>query len=153
MHVNATAKWNRLFAVILLCWAIVSPLLLAAEADRRPELARRDCIETSFRLYGATDSPLFDVNRYTLEADACNRSYNSASVRLPKVLGAMVGRGDEMLGLAAWGVLLIPLGFLLVISWGIRRFVNWIRAGFACWRRHRTGAEAKHLDEPSSAPS
>jgi hypothetical protein len=153
MHVNASAKWNWLFAVIAVCWAIVSPFLLAAEADRRPELARHDCTDTSYRLYGATDSPFFDVNRYTVEADACNRSYNSDSVRLPKVLGAMVGKGDRILGLAGWGLLLIPLGFLLVISWGIRRFVNWIRAGFAGWRRHGTGAEAKHLDEPSSVPS
>jgi hypothetical protein len=153
MHMNATAKWNRLFAVISVCWAIVSPLLLAAEADRRPELARRDCTETSFRLYGATDSPRFDVNRYAAEADACNRSYNSDSVRLPEVLSAMVGRGDRILGLAAWGSLLIPLGFLLVISWGIRRFVNWIRVGFAGWTRNRKGAEAGHLDEPRSVPS
>jgi hypothetical protein len=153
MHVNATAKWNRLFAVISVCWAIVSPLLLAAEADRRPELARRDCTETSFRLYGATDSPRFDVNRYAAEADACSRSYHSDSVRLPEVLGAMVGRGDRILGLAAWGLLLIPLGFLLVISWGIRRFVNWIRVGFAGWTRNRKGAEAGHLDEPRSVPS
>jgi hypothetical protein len=95
MHVNASAKWNRLFAVIALCWAIVSPFLLAAEADRRPELARRDCTDTSYRLYGATDSPRFDVNRYTAEADACNRSYNSDSVRLPKVLSARELQGSR----------------------------------------------------------
>jgi hypothetical protein len=153
MRVNATSKWNRLFAVIAVCWAIVSPLLLAAEADRRPELARRDCTETSYRLYGATDSPHFDLNTYAAEAEACNRSYNSDSVRLPKVLSAMVGRGDRILGLAAWGLLLIPLGFLLVISWGIRRFVNWIRVFFAGWTRNRKGAEAGHLDEPRSVLS
>jgi hypothetical protein len=63
------------------------------------------------------------------------------------------GRGDRILGLAAWGSLLIPLGFLLVISWGIRRFVNWIRVGFAGWTRNRKGAEVGHLDEPRSVPS
>ena len=153
MHVNATSKWNRLFAVIAVCWAIVSPSLLAVEADRRPELARRDCTETSYSLYGAIDSPRFDVNRYAAEADACNRSYNRDSVRFPQVLSAMVGRGDRILGLAAWGLLLIPLGFLSVISWGIRRFVNWIRVGFAGWTTNRKGAEADHLDEPRSVHS
>ena len=113
MHMNATAKWNWLFAVISVCWAIVSPLLLAAEADRRPELARRDCTETSFRLYGATDSPRFDVNRYAAEADACNRSYNSDSVRLPEVLSAMVGRGDRILGLCSVGITADSARFLV----------------------------------------
>jgi hypothetical protein len=143
MHLNASAKWNRLFGVIAVCWAIVSPFLLAVEADRRPKLARQNCTDTSYELYGVTDSPRFDVNRYTAETNDCNRTYDRDSVHLTKVLSAMVGRGDRILGLAAWGLLLIPLGFLLVISWAIRRLVNWIRVGFNGWTSDRKGSEAQ----------
>ena len=32
--------WNRLFVVIAICWAIVSPLLIATEANRGPHRLR-----------------------------------------------------------------------------------------------------------------
>jgi hypothetical protein len=33
--------WKRLFVVIAICWAIVSPLLIATEANRGPAQASR----------------------------------------------------------------------------------------------------------------
>ena len=37
--------WNRLFVVIAVCWAIVSPFLVAREANRVPELTFHNCAD------------------------------------------------------------------------------------------------------------
>ena len=38
-------RWNRLFVVIAVCWAIVSPFLVAREANRVPELTFHNCAD------------------------------------------------------------------------------------------------------------
>ncbi len=122
--------WLRLSVVIAVCWAIVSPLLIAEEANRGPELALHDCTDFAYQRYGASDSPQFDLKRYIAEADGCNRACARDGVPLSRVLSAMSGSGDRILGLAGWGFLLVPLVLLWFISRGIRGFVNRIAAGF-----------------------
>ena len=132
-------QWNRLFVVIAVCWAMVSPLLVATEANRAPALVFQYCTDTAYQRYGSSDSPRFDMNRYIAETDACSRAYARDGVRLPRVLSAMAGADDRILGLAGLGFLLIPLALLWIISWAIGRFVIWIVAGFRRWVRHRKG--------------
>jgi hypothetical protein len=74
--------------------------------------------------------------------DACNRAYARDGVPLSRVLSAMSGGGDRILGLAGWGFLLVPLVLLWVISWSIGRFVNWIAVGFRRLVRHLKGVTA-----------
>ena len=66
--------WNRLFVVIAICWAIVSPLLAATEANRGAAQALHDCSDSAYQQYGSSDSPRFDVYRYIAEMDACNHA-------------------------------------------------------------------------------
>ncbi len=134
--------WLRLSVVIAVCWAIVSPLLIAAEANRRPELALHDCTDFAYQRYGASDSPQFDLKRYIAEADGCNRAYARDGVPLSRVLSAMSGSGDRILGLAGWGFLLVPLGLLWIISWGVGRLANWIAPGFRRLVQRREGSTA-----------
>jgi hypothetical protein len=44
--------WNRLFVVIAICWVIVSPLLIATEADRGPAQALHDCSDSAYQQSG-----------------------------------------------------------------------------------------------------
>jgi hypothetical protein len=134
--------WHRLFAVIAVCWAIVSPLLVAAEANRVPDLTYLYCTDSAYQQYGSSDSARFDMNRYIAETDACSRVYARDGVRLPRVLSAMVGAGDRILGLAGWGFMLIPLALLWIISWGIGRVVTWIASSFRSLLRHQKGVTA-----------
>jgi hypothetical protein len=135
--------WNRLFVVIAICWAIVSPLLIAAEANRGPAQALHDCSDSAYQQYGSSDSARFDMYRYIAEKDACNHAYARDGVHLPRVLSAMFGGGDRILGVAGWGFLLIPLVLLWILSWGIGRFVIWIVAGFyRLVRRRKRGHSA-----------
>ena len=122
--------WNRLFVVIAVGWAIVSPFLVAREANRAPELTFYSCADSAYREYGSSDSPLFNMNRYIAETNACSQAYVRDGVRVPRVLRAMVGTDDRILGLAGWGFMLIPLALLWIVSWGIGRIVIWIAAGF-----------------------
>src|SRR5580692_1480770 len=105
--------WSRLFVVIAICWAIVSPLLIAIEANRGPAQALHDCSDSAYQQYGSSGSPRFDMYRYIAEMDACNHAYTRDGVRLPRALRAMFGSGDRILGVAGWGFLLIPLVLLL----------------------------------------
>jgi hypothetical protein len=123
-------RWNRVFVVIVVFWAIVSPLLVATEANRGPEQAFQYCTDSAYRQYGSSDSGQFDMNKYIAEGDVCSRAHARDGVRLPRVLRAMVGTDDRILGLAGWGFMLIPLALLWIISWGIGRIVIWIPAGF-----------------------
>jgi hypothetical protein len=134
--------WNRSFVVIAICWAIVSPLLIATEANRGPAQALRDCSDSAYQQYGSNDSPRFDTYRYIAEADACNHAYARDGVRLPRVLTAMFGSGDKILGVAGWGFLSIPLVLLWILSWGIGRFIIWIVASFHRLVRRRKGLSA-----------
>ena len=95
--------WNRLFVVIAVCWAIVSPFLVAREANRAPELTFYNCADSAHREYGSSDSPLFNMNRYIAETNACSQAYVRDGVRIPRVLRAMVGTDDRILGLAGCG--------------------------------------------------
>jgi hypothetical protein len=131
--------WKRLFVGIVICWAIVSPLLIAIEANRGPAQALHDCSDSAYQQYGSSDSPRFDMYRYIAEMDACNHAYTRDGVRLPRALRAMFGSGDRILGVAGWGFLLIPLVLLWILSWGIGRFVIWIVAGFHRLVRRRKG--------------
>ena len=131
--------WKRLFVGIVICWAIVSPLLIAIEANRGPARALHDCSDSAYQQYGSSDSPRFDMYRYIAEMDACNHTYTRDGVRLPRALRAMFGSGDRILGAAGWGFLLIPLVLLWVLSCGVGRFVIWIVAGFHRLVRRRKG--------------
>ena len=96
-----------------------------------------------YQQYGSSDSARFDMYRYIAEKDACNHAYARDGVRLPRVLSAMFGSGDRILGVAGWGFLLIPLVLLWILSWGIGRFVIWIVAGFHRLVRRRKGLTAQ----------
>lgn len=48
--------WNRLFVVILVCWVLVAPFLLMAEANRPVEQSQYLCSDTAYRFYGSSDS-------------------------------------------------------------------------------------------------
>lgn len=135
-------RWKRLFVVIGVCWAIVSPLLVAGEANRGPELAFHGCSDSAYQQYGSSDSPKFDINRYIAEMDACTRVHARDHVGLARLIRAMAGGGDKILGLAGWGLLLIPFALLWIISWAIGHFAIWAAAGFHRWMRHRKGAMA-----------
>ena len=122
--------WNRLFVVIAVCWAIVSPILVTREANRVSELTFHNCADSAYREYGSSDSPLFNMNRYIAETNACSQVYTRDGVRLPRVVRAMGSTDDRILGLAGWGFMLIPLALLWIISWGIGHIVIWIAARF-----------------------
>jgi hypothetical protein len=138
--------WNRLFAVIAICWAIASPLLIATEANRGPAQASHDCSDSAYQQYGSSDSPRFDMYRYIAEIDACNHAYARDGVRLPGVLSAMFGSGDRILGVAG------PLVLLWILSWGIGRFVIWIVAGFHRLVRRRKGPSGAPRHIPRAEP-
>ena len=70
------------------------------------------------------------MNRYIAETNACSQAYVRDGVRVPRVLRAMVGTDDRILGLAGWGFMLIPVALLWIVSRGIGRIVIWIAAGF-----------------------
>jgi hypothetical protein len=122
--------WNRLFVVIAVCWALVAPFLLMADANGPIERVRNLCTDTAYDLYGTGSSPQLNLPGYEAEARRCLDNYMRDFVSLPKLLGAMVGQGERQLGLVAWGFILIPLALLWIVAWGFGRIGYWVAAGF-----------------------
>jgi hypothetical protein len=122
--------WNRLFAVVAVCWAIVAPFLLMADTNKPTKQVFDSCSSVAYHRYGSSDSVRLDWNKYQSEQVACLDAYVRAVLVLPKVLSAMVGAGDLTLGLIAWAFILIPLGLLWVVGWALGRIVLWVAAAF-----------------------
>jgi hypothetical protein len=124
--------------IVVAFWAVVSPLVVSTEANRGPELSFQYCTDSAYQQYGSSDSPRFDINKYLAEIDTCSRTYAREGVRFPRVLRAMVGADDRVLGLAGWGFMLVPPALLWIVSWVIGRIVIWVAAAFS---RFSAGSE------------
>ena len=125
--------------IVVAFWAVVSPLVVSTEANRGPELSFQYCTDSAYQQYGSSDSPRFDINKYLAEIDTCSRTYAREGVLFPRVLRAMVGADDRVLGLAGWGFMLVPPALSWIVSWVIRRIVIWVEAAFRGLVRDRKG--------------
>jgi hypothetical protein len=135
-HMNRCSRLSVMIVVAF--WAVVSPLVVSTEANRGPELSFQYCTDSAYQQYGSSDSPRFDINKYLAEIDTCSRTYAREGVRFPRVLPAMVGADDRVLGLAGWGFMLVPPALLWIVSWVIGRIVIWVAAAFS---RFSAGSE------------
>ena len=136
-HMNRCSRLSVMIVVAF--WAVVSPLVVSTEANRGPELSFQYCTDSAYQQYGSSDSPRFDINKYLVEIDTCSRTYAREGVRFPRVLHAMVGADDRVLGLAGWGFMLVPPALLWIVSWVIGRIVIWVAAAFRGLERDRKG--------------
>jgi hypothetical protein len=122
--------WNRLFVVVAVCWALVAPFLLMADANKPVEQTQAFCARVAYEQYGSSSSPRLDMDRYNAEEKKCIDSFVRDYVGIDKLLSTMVGQGDYQLGLLAWGSILVPLAVLWIVGWGLGRVVSWVAAGF-----------------------
>jgi hypothetical protein len=122
--------WNRLFVVIAVCWALVAPFLLMADANSPVHQTYSWCADTAYKVYGSSSSPQLDNARYDAERKKCSDIFIRDVVILPKLLTAMAGQGERQLGLVAWGFLVIPLVLFWLVAWGLGRIAIWVGAGF-----------------------
>jgi hypothetical protein len=123
--------WNRLFVIVAVCWAIVSPFLLVIEINRPAEQEQRRCADSAYRRYGASDSTVrLDFDRYHAEAEVCINAHMQKFVGIDTLLKAGAGFGDLTLGLTLWAFIVIPLCVLWIVCWGLGRTLLWVAAGF-----------------------
>ena len=122
--------WNRLFVIVAVCWALVAPFLLMAEANKPIEQTQSMCADVAYNLYGSSSSSHLDMARYDAEVKKCIDTYVRHVVSIQKLLSAMAGQGERELGLVVWGFILIPLAVLWIVGGGLARIVFWVAAGF-----------------------
>jgi hypothetical protein len=122
--------WNRVFVVVAVVWALVSPFLLVTENNKPAEMMRSMCDDVAYQLYGSSSSRKLDMDRYRAEEAKCWEASVHNMVSIPGTFGAMIGAGDWKLGGVAWGFILIPLALLWIFGWGVGNVVHWIAAGF-----------------------
>jgi hypothetical protein len=123
--------WNRVFVVIAVVWAVVSPFLLVTENNKPADRMFSSCSDLAYQLYGSSSSSKLDMDRYRTEEAKCVQAFVHGNVvSVPGTFGAMFGAGDWKLGGVAWGFILIPLALLWIVGWGLGRVVQWIAAGF-----------------------
>jgi hypothetical protein len=127
--------WNRLFIIVVVCWAVVAPFLALDGFNKPAEGTFNRCADSAYRRYGASDSPRLDFEKYTAERDKCLDVLVRDYAGFPQLFSAIIGVGDRRLALIAWGTFLIPLCLLWVLGWGFGRIVRWVAAGF---RQERT---------------
>jgi hypothetical protein len=120
--------WNRLFVVVAIFWTVTVPFLAVHFVNSPVEQTYHQCSMLAYYLYGASER--LDWDKLHAEDAKCSNALKSGLVALPTVLSAMVGMGDGWLALTAWGVILLPLGVLWVVGWGLGRAVGWVAAGF-----------------------
>ena len=118
-HMN---RWNRLFVVFAICWIVVAPFLLMAEANKPVEQMFSLCSDAVYQLYGSSNSPSPDMEIYRAEVANCVRAYGRDYTSLPKLLWR--------LDVVGWGFIVIPLALLWIISWGVGRVINRLVARF-----------------------
>ena len=122
--------WNRLFVLITVCWVVIAPFLVMADANKPVEQTLQFCSETAYYLYGSSASPHLDMSKYEAERTKCGAEFARGFVSLPKLLDAMIGRNNWELGAAAWWFILLPLALLWIVAWVVGRIGYWIAAGF-----------------------
>jgi hypothetical protein len=129
------SEWDRLFVVIAILWAIAAPFLLMHNTNEPIHQRLYLCSDAAYRDYGSSNARIrLDMDKYRQEVELCSANFSRDFVSIHKVLQAMIGMGERTLGLILWGLILIPIGLLWVVSWALSRVVRWIAAGFL----HRT---------------
>jgi hypothetical protein len=118
--------WTRLFIIVAACWVLTSPFLAMGGVNSPTENIFKMCAETAYHAYGSSDSPRLDMERYRAEVNECSNRFSQNFVSIQKLLGAMFGAGDYLLGLIGWGFILIPL----IMLWIIGRIARWVITGF-----------------------
>ncbi len=123
--------WNRLFVVVAVCWALVVPFLVMTEVNRPVEAIFNLCTTAAYENYGTGDARVrADMDKYRSERDECISAWSHNFLSIPKVAAAIIGMGDWRLGLAVWGMFVIPLAVLWIACWIVARTARWVVAGF-----------------------
>jgi hypothetical protein len=87
--------WNRLFVVIAVCWAIVAPFWVMAEANSPVHYNMDRCGDAAYKNHGTAFEPRIrlDMDKHHEEVDRCSAAFVRNFVSVQRLAGAMIGIG------------------------------------------------------------
>jgi hypothetical protein len=89
------SRWNRLFVIVAICWALVAPFLVMKEVNRPVHEAFDYCGRAAYRNFGASDSRVrLDMDRYNAEVKQCAADFVRDFRTIQELAAAMIGAGD-----------------------------------------------------------